>query len=76
MDVGTAFKARQMWSTFKKDHPKFTAFLSAAAGRKLSTGSIITVEIKYPEGTSVKTNFKVNENDEELFRFAGEVLSQ
>ena len=66
MDIGKALKAKQMWDTFGKNHPKFQAFLNAVYSRGLTEGTVIEISVKYPDGSSMKSNIMVNRDDTEM----------
>ena len=69
-------KAKQAWSTFTGNHPKFPAFLSAVNSRGVPQGTVITLEFKYPEGDTMKTNLRVTDSDLELLEMARNLLSK
>ena len=66
MDVGALLKAKQAWETFKGNHPKFEPFLGAVKQRGICEDAIINIDIKYPDGSNIKTNVRVTESDLEL----------
>lgn len=66
-DISALFKAKQAWGRFKENHPKFEPFMNAVKSRGVPAGSVIELEIKYPEGAgTMKTNLKVTESDLEI----------
>jgi hypothetical protein len=74
MDIGMLMKAKQAWNTFTSNHPKFPAFLRAVNERGIAEGTIITIELKYPEGDTMKSNIKVQQSDLEMLDLARSVL--
>ena len=74
MDVGALLKAKQAWGQFKDNHPKFEPFLGAVKQRGISEGTVIGIDIKYPDGGTIKTNVKVTESDLELIDLARSML--
>lgn len=66
MDLGKLMKAKQAWETFGKNHPKFQAFLEAFNSHEMSEGTVIEISVRYPDGKSMKSNFKVNHDDLDL----------
>lgn len=53
---------------FQIRHPKFPAFLNAAAGINLKEGTIIDVTITSPDGGQIGTNLKLTAEDLQLFQ--------
>ena len=74
MDLGMLMKAKQAWKTFTENHPKFPAFLKAVNDRGITEGAVITIEIKYPEGDTMKSNIKVQQSDIEILDMARSIL--
>lgn len=74
MDISTILKAKQAWHQFNDNHPKFGPFVDAVKARGVSEGSIIAVEIKYPDGSTMKTNLKVCESDIEALNLATSLI--
>lgn len=66
MDFSAILKAKQAWSTFKGNHPKFEPFLNDVKQRGIKEGTILGLTVEYPDGTQVKTNLRVTESDLEL----------
>ena len=66
MDISVLLKAKQAWSTFKNNHPKFPAFLADLKNRGAIEGTIVDITVKYPDGSQVKTNLAVKQSDIEL----------
>lgn len=72
MDIGSLLKARQAWSTFKDNHPKFSPFIKAVWGHGIPEGTVIDITVKYPDGNSMRTNLAVKESDLDLMKLIGE----
>ena len=74
IDIGALMKAKQAWETFKGNHPKFEPFLSDIKNRGIPEGTVVGVELKYPDGSTVKSNVRVNETDLELIELAKSLM--
>lgn len=68
MDIGSLMKAKSAWNTFKENHPKFPLFLNDLKRRGISSGSVVEFSVKYPDGSTMKTNFQVSDSDMELLK--------
>jgi len=55
------------WNTFKGNHPKFPAFLTALKNQGVKEGTIIEISVTDPDGKKIETNLKVNKSDLDLF---------
>ena len=76
MNLGTIMQAKQGWDTFKSNHPKFPAFLSAVNRAGIPEGAVINIDIAYPDGHNMKTNLRVTRSDLELFETAREIIEE
>lgn len=56
-------KLQGLKKRFVNDHPKFPSFLNAIHKKGLSEGTIITIEIKAPDGERMSSNLKLNASD-------------
>ncbi len=65
--MGDMFRAMQAWNTFRKNHPKFPAFLDAVRREGIHEGTVVDLKITTPDGKALETNFRVTESDLELF---------
>lgn len=74
MDISQMLKAKQAWSRFNSNHPKFLPFIDAVKGKGITEDCIITMEIKYPDGNTMKTNLKVQESDVEALALATSLM--
>ena len=61
------FQSYQAWNTFKKNHPKFPAFMRAVEKDGIREGTIIEIKVTSPEGKERETNLKVTASDMALF---------
>ena len=59
---------KSSWEQFQNRHPKFSAFLNAAAGASLEAGTIIDVTITSPAGGRIGTNLKLTAEDIQLLQ--------
>lgn len=73
MNFDVLLKATQAWNIFRKNHPRFPAFLKAVREKGITEDSVITVEIRYPNGETIKTNVKVQSTDLELLALASSI---
>ena len=64
------------WEQFQIRHPKFPAFLNAAAGINLKEGTIIDVTITSPDGGQIGTNLKLTAEDLQLFQELKEMIQE
>ena len=65
-NMGNMMKIMNASNTFKMNHPKFPAFLSAVSSRGIREDSIIEISFTTPEGEKLVTNLKVKAGDIEL----------
>ncbi|MCM1529507.1 MAG: hypothetical protein NC093_05865 [Alistipes sp.] len=68
-------KLKPMFERFCQDHPKLLMFFGAAA-QEISVDSIIEITTISPEGKTMKTNIRVNENDVKLFSELGKTMGK
>ena len=67
MNIQALMQAKQLWSRFKQNHPKFEPFMNAVRSRGIPEGTVVSIEVEYPnEGGSMKTNMRVSEDDMEI----------
>ena len=77
MDIGALLKAKEAWNKFNNNHPKFYPFITAVKNRGVVEGTIIEMEVKYPnDGGNMKTNIKVTQSDLELLQMLMSVLGK
>ena len=60
-------KLKKGWDTFVSNHPKFPAFMQAAAQGMIVEDSVVEVTITDPEGKAITTNLKITQSDLEMF---------
>ncbi|MBO5318288.1 MAG: hypothetical protein IJY29_05980 [Ruminococcus sp.] len=58
---------KRCFGLFRTNHPKAIQFAEAVAG-KITEGSIVEINVQFPDGTKSKANIKVNSSDIELIR--------
>lgn len=63
MNFDSIIKAKKAWEAFKESHPKFPLFLNDVKKRGISENSIVEISIKYPDGSSIKSNIRINQID-------------
>ncbi len=56
---------KRCFSVFRTNHPKAIQFAEAVS-EKITEGSIIEINVQFPDGTKSKANIKVNRNDIDL----------
>ena len=66
MDISKLFKAKQIWDSFGEHHPKFRAFVESFKTRDIQEGTVIDISLINPDGSTIRTNFRVTEEDMEL----------
>lgn len=66
MDIKALMKYREIWNHFTSRHPKFFAFLQAVKNRELPEGTIAEIVMKYPDGSTMKTNIQLTKEDIEI----------
>lgn len=59
-------KAKETMERFRKNHPKFPAFIEAVSKNALKDGTLIEITVTTPDGTSYESNLKLNSEDMEL----------
>lgn len=59
-------KAKETMDRFRKNHPKFPAFIEAVSKNALKDGTLIEITVTTPDGTSYESNLKLNSEDMEL----------
>lgn len=60
-------KMKKAWDAFVTNHPKFPAFMQAAAQGMIVEDSIIEIAIIDPSGKEITTNLKITQSDLEMF---------
>lgn len=66
MNPMTIFKLKSKLENFKKNHPKVPMFFKAISG-EIKLDSIIEVKLTTAEGKVMVTNFRVTQDDLDLF---------
>ena len=65
MDPFKLLKLKSLFERFKTNHPKVPLFLRAAIG-EIQEGTVVEVKVTPPEGKSIVTNIRINQEDLEL----------
>ena len=63
--------AAKAWDAFRKNHPKFPAFMSAVKRSGVREGTLIEIRVTSPEGETIESNLKVQESDLDFLRMLG-----
>lgn len=61
-------QGRQAWNTFKQNHPEFPKFLNYLKNKGVPEGTVIDINVKYPDGQNVHSEIKVKASDVELLK--------
>lgn len=61
-------KAKEAVNRFRKNHPKFPAFIRAVEKNALKDGTLVEITVTTPDGTSYESNLKLNNEDMELMK--------
>ncbi|MCI1304975.1 MAG: hypothetical protein LKG40_01960 [Lachnospiraceae bacterium] len=61
-------KAKARYGIFKKQHPKFLAFLGAINAKMLEPGTVIDVKVTGTDGRTIETNLRLTPEDVESVR--------
>lgn len=61
---------------FNENHPKFSAFLSAAFNGGVKEDTIIEISVTKPDGQKMTTNLKVLASDVELLEQLKELIGK
>lgn len=56
---------KRYFGIFRSNHPKAIQFAEAVSD-KIAEGSIVEINVQFPDGTRSKANIKVNREDIEL----------
>lgn len=67
MNFGALLKIKQAWDSLLAAHPKLPMFLNALNSKQIVEGTIITIQVQYPDGSNIKGGIKVLQSDLELF---------
>lgn len=59
-------KAKEAIDRFRKNHPKFPAFIEAVSKNAIKDGTLIEITVTTPDGTCYESNLKLNSEDMEL----------
>lgn len=56
-------EAQRIWKEFTERHPKFPQFMSAVKQEGITEGTVLEVQITYPDGRKLESNLKVSRED-------------
>lgn len=59
-------KAKDAVDRFRRNHPKFPAFIDTVSKNALKNGTLIEITVTTPDGTRYESNLKLNNEDMEL----------
>lgn len=68
MNIGALLTLKKSWDAFRKNHPKFPAFLDDISARGIPEGTVLEMRVKYEDGTKIKMNISVKEEDVALLK--------
>ena len=60
---------------FNSRHPKLAMFFNDA-GARIDTGAVLEISVTTVSGEKIRTNFRVAEEDKELFSMLSSVINQ
>ena len=66
-NIGNMMKIMNAWNIFKRNHPKFPAFLRAVYKHGIQENMIIEFKVTEPDGKELASNIRVTKSDLELF---------
>lgn len=74
MNPAKLLKLKSAMDVFKKNHPKFLPFLSAAKQNSMKEGTIIEINVTSPDGKTISSNIKLQESDIQMFYELSDLL--
>ena len=69
-------KIRDTLNAFRNRHPGFSHFIGDIRRRGLPEGTVMDMTVTMPDGKTMKTNFRVSQEDLDLIRMLGELSRQ
>ena len=66
MNPAAMMKMMSAFNTFKKNHPKFTAFLGAVFTGGIPEGTVIEITVTKPNQSPITSNMQVMQSDLDL----------
>lgn len=60
---------------FNSRHPKLAMFFNDA-GARIDTGAVLEISVTTVSGEKIRTNFRVAEEDKELFSMLSSIINQ
>lgn len=68
MDIKSILKYREILDQFAERHPKVPAFVNAVKSRSLPVGTVAEVTLTFPDGSSMKTNVRLQQEDIDILK--------
>ena len=68
MNPMTLMKLKGELQALQGRHPKFTSFIQYLGKQDLPVGTVLSVEVKTPDGGTVHANLKLDEADQKLIQ--------
>ena len=68
MNIGALLSLKNAWDSFRANHPKFPAFLKDISDRGLPEGTVLEMTVSYADGSRVRMNISVKEEDLALLK--------
>ena len=72
MNPMNMLQLKERFETFRREHPKFLAFLGAVRSQALEPGTVLEMKIVSPDGRELVSNIRMTENDVEVFKLLTE----
>lgn len=60
------FQIRALWERFERNHPKLPRFFQVVGSECMQAGTIIEISVTKPDGETLTSNIRLNEEDMEL----------
>lgn len=60
------FEMKNMWDRFERNHPKLPKFLQVVGRECIQSGTVIEITVTKPDGETIASNIRLNEEDMEL----------
>lgn len=67
MNPMTLMAMKSSFDKFQKNHPKLIQFAQVIMQRGVQEGTVFECKVTFPDGKEMQTNFKVTQDDIELF---------
>lgn len=76
MNPASIVKLMSAKAQFKRNHPKFSAFVKTVFSRPIEEGTVIEISVTRPEGEHVTANIKIQQSDLELLAEMKEMMGE